>query len=125
MNKNQFNMTMTKFPPLADKLLVSKSGITTDNIEVDNIALKKATNTLRAMRHNLRQAIIMMLDEQRRLTVTEIYARLKIEQSVASQHLAILRSAGIVKTEREGKFIYYAINKPRISEIARIVGELN
>jgi DNA-binding transcriptional ArsR family regulator len=50
-----------------------------------------------------------------------VYAKLKIEQSVASQHLAILRNANIVVTEREGKFIYYTINKQRLAEIGEII----
>jgi DNA-binding transcriptional ArsR family regulator len=43
---------------------------------------------------------------------------------VASQHLAILRRAGIVITERDGKFIHYTINKQRIAEVAKFVEEL-
>jgi DNA-binding transcriptional ArsR family regulator len=58
------------------------------------------------------------------MTVTEIYVRLRLEQSVASQHLAILRRAGIVKTERDGKFIYYTVNHNRIEDINKFVLEL-
>ena len=43
--------------------------------------------------------------------------RLRLEQSVASQHLAILRKAGIVSTQRDGKFIYYSVNFKRLEEI--------
>ncbi|HEU4609081.1 MAG TPA: ArsR family transcriptional regulator, partial [Chitinophagaceae bacterium] len=53
--------------------------------------------------------------------VTEIYIRLRLEQSVASQHLAILRRAGIVRTDRDGKFIYYSVNTSRISAIMHCV----
>jgi DNA-binding transcriptional ArsR family regulator len=47
-----------------------------------------------------------------------------LEQSVASQHLAILRRAGIVTTQRDGKFIYYTVNYSRIDEINRVVEDL-
>ncbi|MBA3675318.1 MAG: helix-turn-helix transcriptional regulator, partial [Chitinophagaceae bacterium] len=47
-----------------------------------------------------------------------------LEQSVASQHLAILRKAGIVSTKRESKFIYYTINKKRIAAIEEFVSKL-
>jgi DNA-binding transcriptional ArsR family regulator len=79
---------------------------------------------LRALNHKLRQQIIRILDENKRLTVTELYVQLRLEQSVASQHLAILRRAGIVKTERDGKFIYYTVNNNRISDIMKSVDEL-
>ncbi|RYD71282.1 MAG: transcriptional regulator, partial [Sphingobacteriales bacterium] len=58
------------------------------------------------------------------ITVTEIYVRLRLEQSVASQHLAILRRAGIVTTQRDGKFIYYTVNYKRIDEINSVVDQL-
>ena len=64
------------------------------------------------------------MDENQRITVTEIYVHLRLEQSVASQHLAILRRAGILKTTREGKFIYYSISTSRIQQIIRCVDEL-
>jgi DNA-binding transcriptional ArsR family regulator len=76
------------------------------------------------MNHKLRQQMIKLLDENGRLTVTELYIKLRLEQSVASQHLAILRRAGVVITKRDGKFIYYAINYPRVAEINQFVENL-
>jgi DNA-binding transcriptional ArsR family regulator len=48
----------------------------------------------------------------------------EMAQSVASQHLAILRRAGIVITKREGKFIFYGVNNKRIAEVTQIVEDL-
>src|ERR1700728_4711185 len=93
-------------------------------IKVDYYNVKKAALTLRALNHKLRQQLLKLIDEEKKITVTEIYVRLKLEQSVASQHLAILRKAGIVSTERDGKFIYYIVNYKRIEEINKFVGEL-
>ena len=58
------------------------------------------------------------------LLLHRCYVKLRLEQSVASQHLAILRKAGIVSTEREGKFIFYTINIPRIDSINGFVKNL-
>ena len=90
-------------------------------IRVDYVVLKRAVLTLRAMNHHLRKKILTLLESQKKMPVTEIYDKLKIEQSVASQHLAILRRAEIVKTERDGKFIYYSVNRRRIEEINDII----
>jgi DNA-binding transcriptional ArsR family regulator len=95
-----------------------------ESIKLDYLHLKKAALVLRAMNHKLRQQIIKMIDENKRLTVTEIYVKLRLEQSVASQHLAILRRAGIVATQRDGKFIYYTINYPRVAEAMKFVDDL-
>lgn len=93
-------------------------------VRIDFLMVKKSTMILRALNHRLRQQILKLLESQNKLTVTEIYIQLRLEQSVASQHLAILRRAGIVKTEREGKFIYYKLNHQRIADISKFVGEL-
>lgn len=93
-------------------------------IKIDYIAVKKAAMILRAINHKLRQQIIKLLEENRKMAVTDIYVKLRLEQSVASQHLAILRRAGIVVTERDGKFIYYSLNARRISEITGFVEDL-
>jgi DNA-binding transcriptional ArsR family regulator len=63
-----------------------------------------------------------LLDEHQKMTVTEIYVKLRLEQSVASQHLAILRRAGIVSTSRDGKFIFYSVNYNRLAEVGAICG---
>lgn len=93
-------------------------------VRVDFMQVKKSSLILRALNHKLRQQILKLLEEQTKLTVTEIYVQLRLEQSVASQHLAILRRAGIVKTQREGKFIYYLLNHERIIDISSCVIEL-
>lgn len=93
-------------------------------IKLDYNTLRKAVLVLRSVNHKLRQSIIKLLEENEEMTVTELYVKLRLEQSVASQHLAILRRAGVVNTRREGKFIYYSLNTPRISEIASMIDEL-
>ncbi len=89
-------------------------------IKLDLLALKKSVVILRALNHKLRQQILRLIADNGTITVTEIYVKLRLEQSVASQHLAILRKAGFVKTKRDGKFIYYAPNLPRIRQINQL-----
>ena len=50
--------------------------------------------------------------------------KLRLEQSVASQHLAILRRAGIVGTIREGKFIFYLVDYTRLEQVNQFVEQL-
>ncbi|MBC7901861.1 MAG: helix-turn-helix transcriptional regulator [Gemmatimonadaceae bacterium] len=92
-----------------------------EEVKIDFLQVKKASLIIRAINHKLRQQILRLLEENKKITVTELYVQLRLEQSVASQHLAILRRAGIVKTERDGKFIYYFINTERLAHINRNV----
>ena len=91
---------------------------------IDYLRIKKAAMVLRALNHKLRQQIIKTISDHKRITVTELYVKLRLEQSVASQHLAILRKADIVSTVREGKFIFYTINEERIVAINEFVKNL-
>jgi DNA-binding transcriptional ArsR family regulator len=91
---------------------------------IDYLRIKKAALVLRALNHKLRQQIIKTISDHKRITVTELYVKLRLEQSVASQHLAILRKADIVSTVREGKFIFYTINEERIVAINEFVKNL-
>ena len=94
------------------------------DLKIDLLQLKKAALILRAINHKLRQQILKLIQQKERITVTEIYVKLRLEQSVASQHLAILRKAGFVNTERDGKFIHYSVNNQRLQEVNRFAQDL-
>ena len=108
----------------SNTLVIRKDESSADQIRLDYVAVKSAAMTLRAINHKLRQQIVKLLNEHKTMKVTEIYVKLRLEQSVASQHLAILRRANIVITERDGKFIHYALNHARIASVAKFVNEL-
>ena len=95
-----------------------------NTVRVDLLTTRKAALVLRALNNKLRQQILKMIDEHEKITVTELYQKLFLEQSVASQHLAILRKAGFVKTSRKGKFIYYSVNTSRLEEVSKLAAEL-
>ena len=97
---------------------------TSPELRIDVIQLKKAALILRAVNHKLRQQIMKLIHQSEKMTVTEIYVKLRLEQSVASQHLAILRKAGFVNTVRDGKFIYYSVNQQRLDQVHSIVQDL-
>lgn len=94
------------------------------DIHLDYAELRQAVLVLRAVNHKLRQNIISLLEEHEKLTVTDIYIKMRLEQSVASQHLAILRRSGVLVTDRQGKYIYYMLDQERLSQISRLVEEL-
>jgi len=91
---------------------------------LDQLSIKKASLTFRAINHPLRQDMIRMIDSKGQVTVTELFVEMRLEQSVASQHLAILRRAGIVKKEREGKYMYYKLNLERLQLLNKIISDL-
>ena len=79
---------------------------------------------LRAVNNRFRQQILHILEEHKRLSVTEIIIKAGQMQSVTSQHLAILRRTGLVKTSRMGKHIYYELNHNRLHQIHELIDNM-
>ena len=100
----------------------------TANKQIDIITIAEDARTaktfLRAIDHKLRVKILEILHENGKITVTDLWIKLRVEQSVASQHLAILRRAGIVGTDREGKFIHYSIQYEYVNMMAGFIANL-
>jgi DNA-binding transcriptional ArsR family regulator len=78
----------------------------------------------RALNHKLRQRILELIEENGEMTVTEIWVTLRLEQTVASTHVGILRDIGVVKFRRDGKFKYYALDKKKLESYNRQFKEL-
>jgi DNA-binding transcriptional ArsR family regulator len=92
---------------------------------IESINFRKAAQVFRAINHKLRQEMLHLLRKNKKMTVTEIYLKFRLEQSVASLHLAILRKAHLVQTEREGRRIYYSVNYKRVEELNQYAQQLN
>ena len=84
--------------------------------------LRASSEILRALAHPLRMQLLAFIDLHKSVNVNKIYSALGLEQSITSQHLRILRQAGLVRTERDGKFIFYIVDYARVEEAARAVG---
>jgi DNA-binding transcriptional ArsR family regulator len=46
-----------------------------------------------------------------------------ISQPAMSQHLAVLRSAGLVREERQGRFVHYQVDPQGVGHIGRWLGK--
>jgi DNA-binding transcriptional ArsR family regulator len=58
---------------------------------------------------------IVQLLKGRRLCVNAITCKLGISQSAVSQHLRILKGAGIVKSEKRGYWMHYSVNEKSLA----------
>lgn len=107
-----------------NQLILKNDPVKNVDIKISIHNLKKSTLIIRALNHKLRQKLIILLDEHKKMTVTDIFLNLRLEQSIASQHLAILRRAKIVTTYKEGKFVYYSINYNKLNDINNFIEQL-
>jgi DNA-binding transcriptional ArsR family regulator len=94
-------------------------------LDIDDKDLQAASNLLRAVTHKLRLSIIKLLDDKGEINVNSIYTTLKLEQSITSQHLKILRDNDVVQTRRDGKMIYYTLNYDKLRSVEKIAGDID
>lgn len=85
-------------------------------IVIDDEKLEISSEVLRALAHPLRMRILGFIDRHGSINVNKIYNTLQLEQSITSQHLRILRLAGLVDTERDGKYVLYNVAYDRLGE---------
>jgi ArsR family transcriptional regulator, cadmium/lead-responsive transcriptional repressor len=71
----------------------------------------------------IRLAVVRQLIDGERC-VGDLVRGLGIAQPRLSNHLACLRDCGVVRTRREGSFIYYELAGPDAAEIVRLGAEL-
>ena len=55
------------------------------------------------------------------LSVSELAGRVACQVPNMSQHLAVLRSAGLVATRREGSTVFYRLTDPRVIEAYQLL----
>src|SRR5687768_6387175 len=76
-----------------------------------------ATTTFTAVADPTRRAILELLRE-REQSVSELMAPFDISQSAISQHLRVLREAGLVADRQEGRLRLYSLNAEPLREVA-------
>lgn len=87
-------------------------------------ALRYSAEIMRALAHPLRLQIVSFIDTHQSACVSDIHAGLGIEQSLVSQHLRVLRQAGLVNTSRVGKFVHYTLDYDRLAKAASVATDL-
>ena len=70
---------------------------------------------------NARRVLILWALVEEELPVSEIAYLLGVSLQNTSQHLRLMKSAGIVISRREGKTVYYSLAKNRISETCQLL----
>lgn len=83
----------------------------------ENAIILNAGELLKALSAPVRISIILLLDIPR--CVHELVEALNITQPLVSQHLRVLRSTGIVLSERRGREVLYKLSDDHLTHIVR------
>ena len=77
--------------------------------------VKESADLFKILSVDKRIEIIELLKEEP-MNVNALAEVLEITQSAVSQHLRVLKSAGFVRDERRGYWIYYSLNKDALEK---------
>ncbi len=69
--------------------------------------------------HPARIRVLELLG-QREHAVSELLPVVGVEATNLSQHLAVLRRAGLVVTRKDGAAVYYSLTSPRVAELLAV-----
>lgn len=86
------------------------------NFDLYSPDLLQAASILKVLGHPIRISIIELLVNSKRMTVSEIFKALDIEQAIASHHLNTLKNKQVLISDRVGKNSFYSVSNKSITE---------
>src|SRR5574341_2069111 len=85
--------------------------------------IEQAARAIKAMSHPLRLKILCVLGN-RELAVQDIVDLVGTSQSNISQHLAILRDKGVLRTRKDANRVYYRVGDPRTLKLISMMRDV-
>lgn len=85
--------------------------------------IEQAARAIKAMSHPLRLKILCVLGNQE-ISVQEIVDLVGTSQSNISQHLAVLRDKGVLRTRKDANRVYYRVGDARTLQLISMMREV-
>jgi len=110
------NVELAEFPGLAPRNSSKLASL-------DEQVLEKQVRICKAFANATRLQMLDLLG-QREWPASELQERLSISKPNLSQHLAILKAAGVVSTRRKGKQVYCSLAFPEVKSACRLLRDV-
>lgn len=102
----------------------SVTATSADDVSGDCCALDRAILQLKALGHPVRMEIVRQLCERDRCCCNDFCACMSLAQSTISQHLDLLKKAGLVNYEPDGNRSRYSLNREAFKALARAIAAM-
>ena len=89
-------------------------------LQVLSEASDKASSFLKSLANAQRLRILCLIMEGER-PVGELAEAIELNQSAVSQHLALMRREGLIKSRREGQTIYYQLADKNVAQLFKLL----
>ncbi len=80
-------------------------------------------DTMRALSDPTRRTILNLLKKDR-LSAGQIAEQFSMSMPAVSKHLSLLKDAGLIRDQREGKYIFYELNASVLEEVILWIQDL-
>lgn len=88
--------------------------------QFDKLIYEKQVNICKAFANPIRLRILDLIS-LRPYAASELQQELSISKANLSQHMTILRAAGVITTNREGKQVYCTLAIPEVKEACHLI----
>ncbi len=88
--------------------------------EFETMIYDKQVSICKAFANPIRLRILDMI-AQRPYAASELQEQLSISKANLSQHMSILRAAGVIITHREGKQVYCSLAIPEVKQACQLI----
>jgi ArsR family transcriptional regulator len=85
------------------------------NEATDEELIDSKTRLLKALANETRLKILKLLST-REMCVCELTVALDLTQPTASHHLNILENMGLIKDKKKGKWVFYSVASPELTQ---------
>jgi len=92
--------------------------------EMDRKLFELQAELCKTLANPKRLEILEILKEHQEISVNELADLLEIPKANTSQHLAVLRQAGVVDTRKDGINVYYSLRSTKISEACALTRQI-
>lgn len=83
-----------------------------------------AAHLLKLVGNEKRLLILCRLVEEKEMSVGALAEAVGLSQSALSQHLAMMRDDGLVRTRRDAQTIYYSIGDPNVTRLLQLLKDI-
>jgi ArsR family transcriptional regulator len=81
----------------------------------DEELIDAKTRLLKALANETRLKMLKLLSK-REMCVCELTVALELTQPTASHHLNILENMGLIKDKKKGKWVFYSVTNPELTQ---------
>lgn len=92
----------------------------TIDIEALKSSAEEASQLMKVLANQDRLLLLCQISQGEKC-VSDLEEALDIRQPTLSQQLTVLRDEGLVKTRREGKYIFYSIDNPAVMDVLTVL----